>query len=117
MTKALIPNLIASADGHVINVISIAGSEVYDNGAGVHCALFAFASQELTKVFRLHKQQARSARSQRNDAAGISGQARSRDGRVAGGSRDRVQHRAFCRRCSRCKEGFFLSFSLNFAVD
>ncbi len=36
MTKALISKLIASGDGHIINVISIAGSEVYDNGAGSH---------------------------------------------------------------------------------
>lgn len=36
MTKALIPKLVASCDAHVINVISIAGSEVYDNGAGRH---------------------------------------------------------------------------------
>ena len=35
MTKALLPKLIASGDGHVINIISIAGSEVYDNGAGL----------------------------------------------------------------------------------
>jgi NADP-dependent 3-hydroxy acid dehydrogenase YdfG len=41
MTKALIPKLIASADGHVINVISIAGSEVYDNGAGEHACDFS----------------------------------------------------------------------------
>jgi NADP-dependent 3-hydroxy acid dehydrogenase YdfG len=44
MTKALIPKLVASCDAHVINVISIAGSEVYDNGAGRHarvtCGLY-----------------------------------------------------------------------------
>ncbi len=40
MTKALIPKLVASADGHVINIISIAGSEVYDNGAGKHICHF-----------------------------------------------------------------------------
>jgi NADP-dependent 3-hydroxy acid dehydrogenase YdfG len=34
MTKALIPKLIASGDGHIVNLGSIAGFEVYSGGAG-----------------------------------------------------------------------------------
>jgi NADP-dependent 3-hydroxy acid dehydrogenase YdfG len=37
MTKALVPALIASGDGHVVTITSVAGAEVYDNGAG-YCA-------------------------------------------------------------------------------
>jgi NADP-dependent 3-hydroxy acid dehydrogenase YdfG len=51
MTKALIPKLIASADGHVINVISIAGSEVYDNGAGYTSS--KHAQRALSETMRL----------------------------------------------------------------
>lgn len=34
VTKALLPALVASGDGHIITVTSIAAYEVYDNGAG-----------------------------------------------------------------------------------
>ncbi|MGD9525827.1 SDR family NAD(P)-dependent oxidoreductase [Pseudonocardia sp.] len=34
MTKALLPALIASGDGHIVTVTSVAALEVYDNGAG-----------------------------------------------------------------------------------
>jgi NADP-dependent 3-hydroxy acid dehydrogenase YdfG len=34
VTRSLMPKLIASGDGHVINIGSIAGVEVYDGGAG-----------------------------------------------------------------------------------
>jgi NADP-dependent 3-hydroxy acid dehydrogenase YdfG len=34
MTKALLPALLASGDGHVVTVTSVAGAEIYDNGAG-----------------------------------------------------------------------------------
>jgi NADP-dependent 3-hydroxy acid dehydrogenase YdfG len=34
MTKALLPALIASGDGHIVTVTSIAAMEHYDNGAG-----------------------------------------------------------------------------------
>ena len=37
MTKALMPALVASGDGHIVTVTSVAGAEVYDNGAG-YCA-------------------------------------------------------------------------------
>ncbi|MEU6641172.1 SDR family oxidoreductase [Saccharomonospora sp. NPDC046836] len=41
MTKALLPKLIASGDGHIITVTSIAGHEVYDGGAGYTSAKHA----------------------------------------------------------------------------
>jgi NADP-dependent 3-hydroxy acid dehydrogenase YdfG len=34
VTKALLPALLASGDGHIITVTSIAAVEIYDNGAG-----------------------------------------------------------------------------------
>jgi NADP-dependent 3-hydroxy acid dehydrogenase YdfG len=34
VTKALLPSLIASGDGHIVTVTSIAALETYDNGAG-----------------------------------------------------------------------------------
>jgi NADP-dependent 3-hydroxy acid dehydrogenase YdfG len=34
VTKALMPGLLASGDGHIITVTSIAAAETYDNGAG-----------------------------------------------------------------------------------
>jgi NADP-dependent 3-hydroxy acid dehydrogenase YdfG len=34
VTKALLPALLASGDGHIITVTSIAAIETYDNGAG-----------------------------------------------------------------------------------
>lgn len=41
MTKVLLPKLIASGDGHVITITSIAGYEVYDGGAGYTAAKHA----------------------------------------------------------------------------
>lgn len=41
MTKALLPKLIASGDGHVVSVTSIAGHEVYDGGSGYTAAKHA----------------------------------------------------------------------------
>ncbi|TVT22099.1 SDR family oxidoreductase [Amycolatopsis rhizosphaerae] len=41
ITKALLPKLIASGDGHVITVTSIAGHEVYDGGSGYTSAKHA----------------------------------------------------------------------------
>lgn len=41
MTKALLPRLIESGDGHVITVTSIAGHEAYDNGSGYTSAKHA----------------------------------------------------------------------------
>src|SRR4051794_4465863 len=37
MTRALLPALVASGDGHVVTITSVAGAEIYDNGAG-YCA-------------------------------------------------------------------------------
>jgi NADP-dependent 3-hydroxy acid dehydrogenase YdfG len=37
MTKALLPALLASGDGHVVTVTSLAATDTYDNGAG-YCA-------------------------------------------------------------------------------
>lgn len=34
MTRALLPKLLASGDGHVVNIGSVAGYETYDGGAG-----------------------------------------------------------------------------------
>lgn len=41
VTKALLPKLRASGDGHIITVTSIAGHEVYDGGAGYTSAKHA----------------------------------------------------------------------------
>ena len=41
MTKALLPKLIESGDGHVITIGSIAGIEPYPGGAGYNAAKFA----------------------------------------------------------------------------
>ncbi|MEV0698862.1 SDR family oxidoreductase [Saccharopolyspora sp. NPDC050389] len=41
ITKALLPKLVASGDGHVVTVTSVAASEVYDNGAGYTSAKHA----------------------------------------------------------------------------
>lgn len=41
ITKALLPKLIESGDGHVITVTSIAATETYDNGAGYTSAKHA----------------------------------------------------------------------------
>lgn len=41
MTKALLPSLIDSGDGHVVTITSIAAAEVYDGGAGYTSAKHA----------------------------------------------------------------------------
>ncbi len=41
MTRALLPRLVDSGDGHVITVTSIAAQEAYDNGAGYTAAKHA----------------------------------------------------------------------------
>jgi NADP-dependent 3-hydroxy acid dehydrogenase YdfG len=51
MTRALLPALIASGDGHVINVGSIAGFETYPGGAGYTAAKHALRA--LTRTLRL----------------------------------------------------------------
>ena len=41
VTKALLPALIESGDGHVVTITSVAATEVYDNGAGYTSAKHA----------------------------------------------------------------------------
>lgn len=41
LTKALLPKLVESGDGHVVTVTSVAAQEVYDNGAGYTSAKHA----------------------------------------------------------------------------
>jgi NADP-dependent 3-hydroxy acid dehydrogenase YdfG len=51
MTKALLPAIEASGDGHVVMVGSIAGHEPYPGGAGYNAAKFGLRA--MTKVLRL----------------------------------------------------------------
>lgn len=51
MTRALLPSLIASGDGHIINIGSIAGIESYPGGSGYTAAKHALRS--LTRTLRL----------------------------------------------------------------
>jgi NADP-dependent 3-hydroxy acid dehydrogenase YdfG len=51
MTRALLPALIASGDGHVVGVTSIAGFEVYRGGAGYVAA--KHAQRALLRTLRL----------------------------------------------------------------
>lgn len=51
VTRALLPRLIASGDGQVINIGSIAGREAYRGGAGYNAAKFGVAA--LTRVLRI----------------------------------------------------------------
>ncbi|WP_019852659.1 SDR family NAD(P)-dependent oxidoreductase [Actinopolyspora mortivallis] len=48
LTKELLPRLVASGDGHVITVTSVAALEVYDNGAGYTSAKHAEAALHRT---------------------------------------------------------------------
>ncbi len=51
MTKALLPPLVASGDGHVVTVTSIAAIETYRGGAGYNAA--KHAQRALLRVLRL----------------------------------------------------------------
>lgn len=51
VTRALLPALIGSGDGHVINIGSIAAREAYRGGAGYNVAKFGVAA--LTRVLRI----------------------------------------------------------------
>lgn len=44
VTKALLPGLIATGDGHIVNVTSLAGHAVYERGAGYTAAKHAAAA-------------------------------------------------------------------------
>lgn len=48
LTKALLPKLVASGDGHVVTVTSVAALDVYDNGAGYTSAKHAQAALHRT---------------------------------------------------------------------
>jgi len=54
MTKALLPHLEASGDGHVVNMGSIAALEVYDGGAGYTAAKHALKAVTETLRLELH---------------------------------------------------------------
>lgn len=51
MTRALLPGLIASGDGHVINIGSVAAFEPYAGGAGYNAA--KHAARAITDVLRI----------------------------------------------------------------
>jgi len=51
VTKALLPKLIASGDGHVVNVTSLAGHVPYEGGAGYNAA--KHAAYAVNEVMRL----------------------------------------------------------------
>ncbi len=51
MTRALLPRLIASRDGHVVSITSIAGFEAYRGGAGYIAA--KHAQRSMLRVLRL----------------------------------------------------------------
>ncbi|GAA4845179.1 SDR family oxidoreductase [Saccharopolyspora rosea] len=48
LTKSLLPKLIASGDGHLVTVTSVAASNVYDNGSGYTSAKHAQAALHRT---------------------------------------------------------------------
>ena len=51
MTRTLLPALVASGDGHVVMMGSVAGIEPYPNGAGYNAAKFAVRA--FTQVLRM----------------------------------------------------------------
>jgi NADP-dependent 3-hydroxy acid dehydrogenase YdfG len=51
VTKALLPALVASGDGVLVNVTSIAGHVAYENGGGYNAA--KFAQRAMTEALRL----------------------------------------------------------------
>jgi NADP-dependent 3-hydroxy acid dehydrogenase YdfG len=59
VTKALLPKLIASGDGHVVNITSLAGHVPYENGAGYVAAKHAAAAVNDTMRLELVDQPVR----------------------------------------------------------
>ncbi len=51
MTRALLPKLEASGEGHIVNIGSVAGRDPYPNGAGYNAVKFAVRA--ITQVLRL----------------------------------------------------------------
>jgi NADP-dependent 3-hydroxy acid dehydrogenase YdfG len=51
MIRSLLPTIVASGDGHIVNIGSIAGFEAYPGGAGYNAAKFAVRA--VTQVLRL----------------------------------------------------------------
>jgi NADP-dependent 3-hydroxy acid dehydrogenase YdfG len=59
VTRALLPRLIESGSGHIVNIGSIAGLEVYDNGAGYTAAKHALRAVSETLRLELMGQPVR----------------------------------------------------------
>jgi NADP-dependent 3-hydroxy acid dehydrogenase YdfG len=51
VTKALLPGLVASGDGHIVVIGSVAGLEAYPGGAGYNAA--KFGARAVTQVLRM----------------------------------------------------------------
>jgi NADP-dependent 3-hydroxy acid dehydrogenase YdfG len=54
VTKALLPRLIESGDGHIVNITSLAGHSVYEGGAGYTAAKHAAAAVNDTLRLELY---------------------------------------------------------------
>ena len=67
MTKALLPRLAASGDGHVVSVTSIAAIETYRGGAGYNAA--KHAQRAMLRVLRLEHARASRCASPRSRRA------------------------------------------------
>jgi NADP-dependent 3-hydroxy acid dehydrogenase YdfG len=54
VTKALLPRLVESGDGHIVNITSLAGHSVYESGAGYTAAKHAAAAVNDTLRLELY---------------------------------------------------------------